>query len=370
MNVPKLNPMTTMKFFPKNQIASATKSIFFAAFFALICCNASFAQKRLVLMHNGQASVYSVFDSLKAHIQTGDTIYFPGAGYNIGDWSITKTVTIFGVGHYPDSTVATGTSYLNGNIIIKTGANNTFIQGTYLNGNITFGSDATNQTVNNITISRCNFNDLRLSHNGSAITTSNNIVIRDNVIRGGALMGGYATNVLIVNNIIQSVMQCFDNTLFKNNIHMRYFCGGGPLININNSSFQNNVMIYGYGNCSGQYFMSNGNTNDFQNNAFNNTITFPDGSNTGSGNWNAINLATFFVNQSGWTFSYSHNYHLQAPGTYVGTDGTQIGIYGSTIPYKDGAVPINPHIQMKTIAPTTNTNGELNINIKVAAQNN
>lgn len=362
--------MKTLKPFLRKQIAGAKPCIVLVLIFASALSITTFGQKRLVLMHNGQTSVYSNFDSLKAHIQTGDTIYFPGAGYNINDWSINKSVTIFGAGHYPDSTVATGTTYLTGNIILKTGASNTFIQGLYLTGNVTFGSDATNQTVNTITISRCNINDLRLSHNGSAVTTSNNIVIRDNVIRGGAFMGGYATNVMVVNNIIQSVMQHFDNTLFKNNIHMRSFCGGGPLIYINNSSFQNNVMIYNFGPCSGQYFMNNCNTNDFQNNAFNNTVIFPDGSNTGSGNWNAVNLATFFVNQSGWTFSYSHNYHLQAPGTYLGTDGTQIGIYGSTIPYKDGAVPINPHIQMQTIAPTTNTNGELNINIKVAAQNN
>jgi hypothetical protein len=53
----------------------------------------------------------------------------------------------------------------------------------------------------------------------------------------------------------------------------------------------------------------------------------------------------------------------------MGTDATQIGLYGSVFPYKDGAVPINPHIQAKTIAPVTNSIGELNIDIKVAAQN-
>ena len=129
-------------------------------------------------------------------------------------------------------------------------------------------------------------------------------------------------------------------------------------------------MIYSYANCSGQYFMSNCNTNYFQNNAFNNAPGFPDGSNTGLGNWNSINPGTFFVSQSGTTFSYTQNYHLQAPLTYIGTDGTQIGIYGTTIPYKEGAVPINPHVQTKTIGTTTSSIGELNINIRVAAQNN
>jgi hypothetical protein len=182
-------------------------------------------------------------------------------------------------------------------------------------------------------------------------------------------MGGNEPGVLVANNIIQSKMSYFDNTLFKNNIQMYYVCGGGPLAYINNSSFQNNVMLFGWGPCGGNYFMSNCNTNDFQKNAFNFSPGFPDGTNTGSGNWNGINPATFFLTQSGYSFSYSHNYHLQAPATYIGTDATQIGLYGSGFPYKDGAVPINPHIQTKTVAPATTCSGELNINFKAAAQN-
>ena len=91
---------------------------------------------------------------------------------------------------------------------------------------------------------------------------------------------------------------------------------------------------------------------------------------TALNNYTNIPQANIFVNQTGTTFNYTHDYHLQAPTTYLGTDGTQVGIYGGTFPYKEGAVPLNPHIQLKNIAPTTDANGDLQIQIQVKAQDN
>jgi hypothetical protein len=91
---------------------------------------------------------------------------------------------------------------------------------------------------------------------------------------------------------------------------------------------------------------------------------------TSIGNYTGIDRATIFVNQTGTPFDYSHNYHLQAPTTYLGTDNSEVGIYGGTFPYKEGAVPGNPHIQIKNIAPTTDANGDLHIQIQVGAQTN
>lgn len=71
-----------------------------------------------------------------------------------------------------------------------------------------------------------------------------------------------------------------------------------------------------------------------------------------------------------YVFNYAHNYHLKSPTTYLGTDGTEVGIYGGTFPYKEGSVPRNPHIQLKNIASKTDDNGSLQIEIQVEAQDN
>lgn len=77
---------------------------------------------------------------------------------------------------------------------------------------------------------------------------------------------------------------------------------------------------------------------------------------------------TVFINQSGNIFDYNQDYHLVDPATYLGIDNTEVGIYGGMYPIKDGAVPQNPHIQTKSVAPITDVNGDLQIEIQVEAQ--
>jgi hypothetical protein len=77
-----------------------------------------------------------------------------------------------------------------------------------------------------------------------------------------------------------------------------------------------------------------------------------------------------FINQSGNVFGYGQNYRITttSPAKNYGTDGTDCGIYGTANPFKDGMVPINPHITEVNIAPATNASGQLQIQIKATAQ--
>lgn len=47
-----------------------------------------------------------------------------------------------------------------------------------------------------------------------------------------------------------------------------------------------------------------------------------------------------------------------------------MNVYDDRRLYKEGAVPLNPHISSKTIAPTTNASGNLQIELQVEAQDN
>jgi len=101
-------------------------------------------------------------------------------------------------------------------------------------------------------------------------------------------------------------------------------------------------------------------------------VTFPYQSTGSIGINNIVNQtqSTIFVNQSGNSFSYDDDYHLQStcPGKNAGRDGTDIGIYGGASPWKEGSIPFNPHIQTLNISPVTNSSGNLNVNIQVEAQ--
>jgi len=65
-----------------------------------------------------------------------------------------------------------------------------------------------------------------------------------------------------------------------------------------------------------------------------------------------------------------NDYHLKAdsPGKNAGKDGTDIGIYGGSYPWKEGSLPFNPHYQKIQVAPKTDNQGNLNVNIMVKAQ--
>lgn len=69
-----------------------------------------------------------------------------------------------------------------------------------------------------------------------------------------------------------------------------------------------------------------------------------------------------------FSYQYDFNLQIQSPGINAGTDGTDIGIYGGAFPWKEGSIPINPHIQTKTISSTTDPSGNLPVNIKVMTQ--
>lgn len=329
-----------------------------------------FGQKLVALSHAGTSTFFTgntcVNDAVTAAV-SGDTVYIPGGGFTIGTLNIDKSLTIFGVGHVPDSTQATYRTELSGHIVLVQGASNCHLEGFYLSGDISFGTSPTDQFVQNVQIRRINMNTLRLSYNGSATTTSNTIFVEENWLRG-ELHAGYAANLIVSKNMISQGFRYASNSLFTNNILVGGYCGGGPIAGVDNCLFQNNYIYIGFGPCCCQYFVS-GNSNHFQNNATNLNWSFPDGTNTGSANWFNVPMSNIFVNCPSNGFDYTYDYHLQSPATYPGTDGTQIGIYGTASPSKMGNVPQNPHISTKVIAPQTNAAGELNIQVTIGAQN-
>ncbi len=330
--------------------------------FAIGFCAVLSARSQSVITLDGPSGtrVYTTLDTAIIYAQDGDYVYLPGGVISIpGGLIIQKRLTIIGAGHYPDSTQATGQTAFTGSIYFTTPSSGSMLQGIYINGSILIGTSPANSGASNILISRCNVFSINLSYNGTEPGGAQNIFIKDNVIRS-SIAFAYIQNVTVENNIIAGALQNGNGMItIRNNIFLRN--EPNLLSYLSSTSWENNIIT------GSSAFMYGGSGNLFYNNIFKEGD--PLGVEFSSGN--QFNVTDLCVNQSGTTFAYTQNYHLTAssPARAAGLAGTDCGVYGGANPYKEGAVPVNPHIQSKLLPTQTDAQGKINVQVKVAAQN-
>lgn len=296
-----------------------------------------------------------------AAAQDGDTLYLSGNTFT-PPAAFDKHIVIIGAGHYVDSTLATGKTFINGNIVLQENADMFYLEGVEISGGVIFTD---NHSINNVVIKRCKLNN-QLTATGNLSNPSSNLSLIGNVFLQHISFDNIQTSI-ISNNIIGRTFLNSNGNLVSNNIVLGYVFGSSVdyLFVGSNNTLNNNIFIW-----EGYTANPNGTGNVFNNNIYVEPTPSYGTNATAIGNYPGVAQAAIFVDQTGAVFSYDHDYHLQDPATYLGTDNTEVGIYGGSFPYKEGAVPQNPHIQFKNIAPTTDANGDLQIQIQVEAQEN
>lgn len=319
-----------------------------------------YSQPRVSLEHSGTTTIFvgngALVEAYNAAVN-GDVIFLPGGTFDVP--SFNKTIKVYGAGAFPDATINTGKTFLNGNVSIGDAADNFYLEGVEITGGVIFGYS---QAVNNVTIRRCVI-DSDVNVNGT-LWNATNFALLESVIIGTLNLQNLQTG-LVANNILQGYVRESNGNMFTNNIFLHNDCGyygNYPLITGSNNTFQNNISLRQCDN-----FVS-GTGNKFVKNIFAMNATSFGTTPTLLGNYMNIDPTTIFVNQTGTVANYAHNYHLVNPTTYLGTDGTEVGIYGSANPFKEQMIPENPHISLKNINTSTNTAGELQIEVKAEAQ--
>lgn len=336
------------------------KKIIFSFVFILLAI-VVFAQQKVALNRNGTTEIYGgsdPFNDAYLAASSGDTIYLPGGNLPYPA-TIDKSLVIIGAGHYPNATVATNRTVLNGSLTISENADNLHLEGIEITGTLGFSN---NHKVDGVVLKRCRIN--AIIYYGSGITPCINNTIRECVINAHVDFSN-AKSSLFSNNIVGSTINngieigVSNNILFYNNY-------SAVFVNLDNSSISNNIIFQNTYDMS--YIHQSCELSTFSNNIFRGVPT--PGSNIFVNNHNSVDITGLFVNQTGNTFDYTHDYNLVNPGTYLGLDGKQVGIYGGLFPFKESALPVNPNIVSKTISPQTTAGGELNIQVQVKAQNN
>lgn len=328
----------------------------------ILACGIANAQTIIVQNANGGNARH--FTDLKTAIDaanSGDYVYLSGGNYDISEYLwmgydgrtrytgyliVDKPIHIVGAGYNQGADLPYIT---NGHLAFRHSASGSSITGIKVDQVIL-------DSISNMRISRCHIS----SHLSFCATGQGNL-ISENIIRyissrisipnSNNGLNSYYNTTMITKNIIK--YYSFNSISGVNNvdIHNNIIEGG---IHTQNSTIKNNIHTYNslsLTSCT------------FSNNLLTYYITQTEG------NSYANNLQGFLMNEIFVNFG-AGDYHLlpNCPGVGAGTDGNDIGIYGTSQPFKDSRLPEVPHFLIKNIAPETDANGKLKIDITIEAQ--
>ena len=335
---------------------------------------------RIILQGSGAPEVFTSVDSAVAAAQPNDKLYFSGGTFTTGDAGllIDKPLHFIGAGISPDSTNVTAITMLrtqDGDFVLTTGAGGSSFtgihfyphNGTSFSGKIfRFGTTVDNDAPQNVVFERCAFQcyvalGKRTSGNSADPSYPGSSSSFNECIFYGEVNGSGRTSTNFTKCYFAGVVADFipiglfiDHCIMRQNI----FNSDGFLV-------KNSVILH----ANWGSYQSTG--------TMNNCLLVGNSAGAGSGSYvpatNTIygqDLESIFVSDADNTFQWSDDFNLASgsPGIGAADDDTDIGIYGTDSPFKAGGVPYNPHFQQATIAPSTNSNGELPVNIRVAAQ--
>lgn len=332
---------------------------------------------RIVVQGSGDPQLYTSVDSAITAAQANDVLYFSGGNFTFNESVVVdKPLHFIGAGIHPDSTLATGTTtfiFNNSGILLsitESGSGSSFTGIYFAQPQIRYGTGPDDEHVDNILFQRCRFGwgTLNLafttSDNAPAmpelVTTFDECVIHS-VIQGRK-RGAVLTRCIIdAHGIgVYAITSFSGGSLTVDNcVFLKSFMGNCTYATVRNSIFTaTNYICF---NCSG------GTITNVISAA---TNWFYTGGATITNSLLGADPTTFFVSETNDWYDFSDDLHMgpDSPGVNFGSDGNDIGIYGSSSPYKAGAIPFNPHYSQAIIAPATNSNGELPVNLRVGAQ--
>lgn len=328
--------------------------------------SATLQQKDKTTVYYGPAAFVDAFNAVK---DSADIITLSSGTFRAT--TVNKSVTIYGAGFelneekgiYP--TVIDDFKVMH---IITSDPEDPTIQtknkidGIHIEGirmyRILFG-DYYNETVlSNLTLKRCFFERLAFNNghdNESATTTNTNVI---NCVISSFYVDTYSNNFAIYNSIINQLYGNDEpNSLLVKNCIL--FAANRPV-----GTFKDNIMLY-----SGQIIGTNEKSSYYEKNITREAILFDLVSDANKkDNWTGKTDIAIFGAEIGQAYNPQLTYAIKADAakTYIGTDGTPVGLYGGYYPFTK--TPSTPQIVSKAIDVQSTVDGKLKVSIKVEAQ--
>lgn len=329
----------------------------------------------------GGAFVYTALQAAIDSANAGDILHVRGSATSYGSVTLNKQLEIYGIGFNPDKDIPL-LSYVD-NLYMNENSSNSRISGLYITGILGVAYDDPNgaYSLSNISIDNCRIGRITSGSTCCGTRNTDNVIIRNNVLGNENsataqtildLIGSYGTisNAVITNNVILGETDGnygsleATGALVKNNL----FIGGGTVQNafyvLSNSTVANNVFL---GRAPAA-------SSSLSNVVFSNNLSFSTAADTlpavGSGitgTSNLMGIDPLLINAAvGATIdvgAFDPTPNTGSPLLNAGTDGTDIGISGSTIPWDGTGVPL-PIIQQLNVTEVIKQGDNLEINVK------
>lgn len=363
------------------QTRHTMKKIFLSFALLLSFTGAVFAQTSMLatLSHEGEITVFYGANALKeAHAvaQHGDAITLSSGSFNATN--ITKAITLRGAGMEIDTLKNTYPTIINSDFSILIGDNvseKLTIEGIYSDGNITISNG-----LNNASFLKNILGSIKYTASGDTIQYQNNRYIHckvvDNFIAPDnsdnssfSFTNSYICS--IENNNCNSI---FTNCIINNSYFSSYSVNNRNISNLSYCTFYNCILI-GSSNTSAS---SGKNILDSTNQAYNCIATNIFAINCTNSNNNTfynipnqtnscIESKTSVFKSFNLTYKDDETFELvdNIKTKYTGTDGTEIGIHGGSLPFSP--TPTNPQITKCNVASRSTADGKLSVDIEVKA---
>jgi hypothetical protein len=339
------------------------------------------AQTTYVVDNNqGAGAQFTSVDAAIAAATAGDIIYVQPSPNSYGSITITKQITLYGIGYNPE--LNTGQHATLETISFNGTTSGTKISGFHLNNIFFSGTGVHLNTI--ITNNRFT----GLVEGATNTSDANNVVIQGNSFytTGGQLSIDVISsqNWVISNNIVQQQIAGYNwrsfsrfnsSTVFNNNIIKTIQNGdaNGSIIifkNCTGALISNNIFLFtgtGVTNMNGG---ANSSLN-FQNNltySYNTTLDILSGTN------NIDNTDPLFVSfaQNNNLNNTTNDFHFQAASSAkaAGTDGFDLGVYNGGFPFNLRGYPTALPYLTDFIIYNTNISAGASLNINVKANAN
>lgn len=362
------------------QTRHTMKKIFLSLALLLSFTGAVFAQTSMLatLSHEGEITVFYGANALKeAHAvaQHGDAITLSSGSFNATN--ITKAITLRGAGMEVDTLKNTYPTIINGNFSILIGdsvSKKLTIEGIYSNYAITISNG-----LNNASFLKNRLKYITYTASDSTTKYQNNRYIHCKVVNNfKAPDNSVNSSFSFTNSYICSIENndcnsIFTNCIIKNSFSSSTTSSSYAIYDLSYCTFYNCILI---GRESG--VTSSVNKLHSTNQAYNCIATNITSDNCLNSNSNTfynipnqtnscIQSITSVFKSFNLTYKDNETFELidNIKTKYTGTDGTEIGIHGGSLPFSP--TPTNPQITKCNVASRSTADGKLSVDIEVKA---